>query len=56
MVVEMLNPKDDEFIIDPACVSAGFLLHSVMWIAGGMISGKPLPEMQGTCPNEDLWH
>ncbi|HOP34624.1 MAG TPA: N-6 DNA methylase [Defluviitoga tunisiensis] len=44
MVVEMLNPKDDEFIIDPACGSAGFLLHSVMWIAGGMISGKPLPE------------
>jgi len=44
MVVKMLNPKDDEFIIDPACGSAGFLLHSVMWIAGGMISGKPLPE------------
>jgi type I restriction enzyme M protein len=44
MVVKMLNPKADEFVIDPACGSAGFLLHSVMWIAGGMISGKPLPE------------
>jgi type I restriction enzyme M protein len=44
MVVEMLNPKADEFVIDPACGSAGFLLHSVMWVAGGMISGKPLPE------------
>jgi type I restriction enzyme M protein len=44
MVVKMLNPKATEFVIDPACGSAGFLLHSVMWVAGGMISGKPLPE------------
>jgi len=44
MVVKMLNPKVDEFVIDPACGSAGFLLHSVMWVAGGAISGKPLPE------------
>jgi len=44
MVVKMLNPKTDEFVIDPACGSAGFLLHSVMHVAGGMISGKPLPE------------
>lgn len=43
MVVDMLNPKPDEFIIDPACGSAGFLLHSVMWIAGGVITGKELP-------------
>jgi type I restriction enzyme M protein len=40
----MLNPKVSEFVIDPACGSAGFLLHSVMWVSGGMISGKPLPE------------
>jgi len=44
IVVKMLNPKASEFVIDPACGSAGFLLHSVMWVAGGMISGKPLPE------------
>jgi type I restriction enzyme M protein len=42
MVVQMLNPKTDEFVIDPACGSAGFLLHSVMWIAGGAITGKEL--------------
>jgi len=42
MIVKMLNPKSDEFVIDPACGSAGFLLHSVMYIAGGMISGRPL--------------
>jgi len=44
MVVKMLNPKVHEFVIDPACGSGGFLLHSVMWVAKGMISGKPLPE------------
>ena len=44
MVVKMLNPKVDEFVIDPACGSAGFLLHSVMWVTGGAISGKPLSE------------
>ena len=44
MVVEMLNPKASEFVIDPACGPAGFLLHSVMWVAGGMTSGRLLPE------------
>ena len=39
----MLNPKPNEFLIDPACGSAGFLLHSVMWIAGGTLTGKELP-------------
>jgi type I restriction enzyme M protein len=43
MVVKMLNPKPDEFVLDPACGSAGFLLHSVMRIAGGVITGKELP-------------
>lgn len=43
MVVKMLNPKPREFLIDPACGSAGFLLHSVMWVAGGVITGKELP-------------
>jgi type I restriction enzyme M protein len=43
MVVKMLNPKANEFLIDPACGSAGFLLHSVMWVAGGTITGKELP-------------
>ncbi len=43
MAVKMLNPKFDEYLIDPACGSAGFLLHSVMWIAGGVITGRELP-------------
>ena len=43
MIVKMLNPKVDEFVIDPACGSAGFLLHSVMHVSGGVISGRQLP-------------
>jgi type I restriction enzyme M protein len=31
MCVKMLNPKEDEYIIDPACGSGGFLLHSMYW-------------------------
>ncbi|MFC1757012.1 restriction endonuclease subunit M [Patescibacteria group bacterium] len=29
MCVKMMNPKDDEYIIDPACGSGGFLLHTM---------------------------
>ena len=43
MVVKMLNPKAHEFVIDPDCGSAGFLLHSVKWVAGGVVTGKGLP-------------
>jgi type I restriction enzyme M protein len=53
MAVKMLNPKTDEFVIDPACGSAGFLLHSVMHIEKGMISGKPLsPRGQSFAQNK----
>lgn len=31
MCVRMLNPKKDEYIMDPACGSAGFLLHAMEW-------------------------
>ena len=31
MCVRMINPKKTEYIIDPSCGSAGFLLHSMEW-------------------------
>ncbi len=31
MCVKMLNPKQKEYIMDPACGSAGFLLHAMDW-------------------------
>jgi type I restriction enzyme M protein len=32
MCVKMFNPKKDEYIIDPACGSGGFLLHAMYWV------------------------
>ncbi len=32
MCVKMLNPRKDEHIIDPACGSGGFLLHTMYWV------------------------
>ena len=31
MCVRMLNPKRTEYVMDPACGSAGFLLHAMDW-------------------------
>lgn len=40
MCVRMLNPKLNEFILDPACGPAGFLIHSLYWVAEQYIQGK----------------
>jgi len=32
MAVKMLNPGDEEYIIDPACGSGGFLIHAMYWV------------------------
>ncbi len=32
MCVKMLNPKIDEFVVDPACGSGGFLLHTMYYV------------------------
>jgi len=32
MCVKIMNPKEDEYIIDPACGSGGFLLHSMYYV------------------------
>ena len=31
MCVRMLNPKRNEYVIDPSCGSGGFLLHTMEW-------------------------
>lgn len=31
MCVRMLNPKEKEYVMDPACGSGGFLLHAMDW-------------------------
>jgi len=55
MIVKMLNPKAHECVIDPACGSAGFLLYSVMHVAGGMINGEPLPDNARTFAQNNIY-
>ncbi len=40
MCVRMLNPKLSEYILDPACGPAGFLIHSLYWVAERHIQAK----------------
>lgn len=42
MCVKMINPKITEKIIDPACGSAGFTVHSIFWVAGSEFSANVL--------------
>jgi len=39
MCLKMLNPKRDEYIIDPACGSGGFLLYAMYWVWDNYLSG-----------------
>jgi type I restriction enzyme M protein len=32
MCVKMLNPQKREYVVDPACGSGGFLLHTMEWV------------------------
>lgn len=32
MCVKMLNPKENEYVVDPACGSGGFLLHAMYYV------------------------
>lgn len=32
MIIEILNPSDDDFIIDPACGSGGFLIEALRYV------------------------
>jgi len=43
MCIKMLNPKAQEYIIDPAAGSCGFLVHTIMWVAGSQITASGLP-------------
>ena len=42
MCVKMLNPKIHERVIDPACGSAGFTVHSIFWVAGQEFTAEGL--------------
>jgi type I restriction enzyme M protein len=39
MSVKMLNPEPNEYIIDPACGSGGFLIHTMYWVWDNYLKG-----------------
>ncbi|OGI12725.1 hypothetical protein A3K64_04090 [Candidatus Micrarchaeota archaeon RBG_16_36_9] len=47
MCVKMLNPKQDEYVVDPACGSCGFTVHTLFWIWGeGSISNPTREQIE----------
>jgi len=43
MCVKMMNPKITEYMIDPACGSAGFTVHTIFHVADCKFSAEGLP-------------
>jgi type I restriction enzyme M protein len=43
MCVKMLNPRIHERVIDTACGSSGFTVHSIFWVAGNQFTTNGLP-------------
>jgi len=41
MAVKMLNPKPNEYVIDPACGSGGFLIETMRWVWKKYLADKP---------------
>ncbi len=40
MAVKMLDPKKDEYVIDPAAGSGGFLISAMYWVRDKYLNGK----------------
>lgn len=41
MCVKMLDPKENEYVIDPACGSGGFLLHAMYHVWDNFLKSEP---------------
>jgi type I restriction enzyme M protein len=41
MCVKFLNPRRREFVVDPACGSSGFLLHTLNWVKERELESNP---------------
>jgi type I restriction enzyme M protein len=44
MCVKMLNPQEEETLIDPACGSAGFPVHSIFHVWKAILKDEGLPQ------------
>ena len=55
MCVKMLNPQKDEYIIDPACGSGGFLLHTMYWVWDNDLTSASDSKTK-ICQSLSLWN
>jgi len=55
MCVKMLNPKISERVIDTACGSSGFTVHSIFHVAGGQLTVNGFPQAITTYANENVY-
>lgn len=46
MCVKMLNPQKGEFMIDPACGSCGFTVHTIFYLTGHLFENKSITEQE----------
>lgn len=53
MAVKMLNPKKDDFVIDPAAGSGGFLIHAMNWVKEKHLNNSE--ETAKEYSKENLW-
>lgn len=53
MAVKMLNPKKDEYVIDPACGSGGFLIGAMNWVKSNYLYSSD--EANKEYAKEHIW-
>lgn len=46
MCVKMLNPKKGEYMIDPACGSCGFTVHTIFYLTGHLFENKSISDQE----------
>ncbi|MFF0173182.1 N-6 DNA methylase [Micromonospora profundi] len=47
MCVKMLNPRQNEKVLDPACGPGGFLIHALNWVTDHYLEPKYLSNLAG---------
>lgn len=55
MCVEMLNPKWNEYMIDPAAGSCGFTVHTIFWVWGGELTSQGPEQHQIEFARENIY-
>lgn len=55
MCVKMLNPKADEYMIDPAAGSCGFTVHTIFHVWGGELTAQGPTREQAEYANEMVY-